>query len=254
MLSSFLTDLGIRKGSVLMAHTGMSGIESISGTADLFQNMKDLDSTLTAKLGDSGTLLIPTFSYSFCNNKPFNPLRTGSRVGMFSNYFMKAESTQRSTHPIFSFAARGALAGKIVQNVSEDSFGWDSAFDRAGSLDTDIAFIGCDFNSCTFVHHIEQKFNADYRYLKEFKGNIIRDGKTTPSRATFFVRDLERNVENNFRTIGQELLDLKIMKSLTHGDFTAYLVNARDLFNYAWHRMLSDPYVFLESTPSRRAL
>ena len=48
-------------------------------------------------------IIVPSFTYSFTNNKPFDKANSISEVGLFSEIFRLQYSKHRTNDPIFSF-------------------------------------------------------------------------------------------------------------------------------------------------------
>lgn len=140
-------------------------------------------------IGEDGTFVVPTFSYSFTKGQDFDPAQTPSVCGMLTDYVMHNEHALRSHHPDFSVAAIGVRAEELTNNVPANAFGADSFFERFEKLDGKI----CNFNfdaGSTFVHYVERTINVPYRYDKKFYGTIIVDGVNKPSHSINFVHDL----------------------------------------------------------------
>ncbi len=67
-----LQAIGVKEGDVIFVHSDMSAFGKIAaeGSAQLLGNLVE---TLRRAVGETGTLVMPTFSYSFCKNEPFDP-------------------------------------------------------------------------------------------------------------------------------------------------------------------------------------
>jgi len=104
-IKKILSQSGIKKGDTLMLH-GNAGV-----SASIISNKKNkLDiifNEIIDYLGNKGTILIPTFTYNFCDNKNFNIKKTKSQLGLFSETFRLKKNIKRTSHPIFSFAIYG---------------------------------------------------------------------------------------------------------------------------------------------------
>ena len=57
---------------------------------------------LLKRIGKSGTLLIPTYNYKFTNGIVYDPKKSLSQVGSFSNYLIKHHSKNRTYEPVFN--------------------------------------------------------------------------------------------------------------------------------------------------------
>ena len=118
---------GVNQGDSLMLHSDaifLAQLKSMTKT-EKFEMFFDLMKSI---LGDNGTLIIPTFSYSPMNNEVFDNNKTQSRVGSISEFFRGLPDVKRSYDPIFSVSVRGKLVKEFMSAKIEDSFGKNSVF------------------------------------------------------------------------------------------------------------------------------
>jgi len=160
-------------------------------TAD--QRFDVLFAALEEVLGPDGTLVMPTFTYSFTKGEPFDAAATPSTVGLLTEAFRSRPGVRRSRDPIFSVAARGPLADRFAAAATNDCFGPHSAFAILAAQDAWLACLGCSLDRLTFTHYVEQTAGVDYRYFKTFSGLCLDGGVETPASVRYFVRDLDRN-------------------------------------------------------------
>ena len=156
-----------------------------------------------------GLLMMPTYTYSFTKNEPFDVDGTPSTVGMLTEYFRRRPGVRRTAEPIFSSAVRGALPPAwehLFEARDVTCFGEDSIFACLYELDAKLVLFGVSFEFCTYVYLVEQRLEVPYRYLKDFSGEIVLDGTTTPAVARYYVRKLDEDVENTFTPLSTELL------------------------------------------------
>lgn len=182
-------DIGLKKGDVVFCHSnvGFLGCPEEAKNPETIFNFV-LESFFDV-MGNEGTLVIPTFSYSFCQGKDFDIKNTPSTVGVFTEFVRKHPKSVRSLEPLFSVSAIGPKASKLLSNLSSESFGKDSIWDRLLKEDAAVLNIGIGVG-CTFIHYVEQMLNVPYRYKKLFTGNVIVDGKKSKRGIIYFVRDL----------------------------------------------------------------
>ena len=147
-------------------------------------------------IGEEGTLLIPTYNWGFCQGKPFDYNKTPSKTGAIGNAALRRKDFIRTKHPIYSFAVWGKDADKLVAMENIESFGPDSPFAYLEQVNAKNVFIGASLrNSFTYIHYIEQKLGAKYRYSKMFKSHYIDQNKVdTVKEYAMYVRDLELGV------------------------------------------------------------
>ena len=104
-----LIEAGLKRGDAILGHFSLSRFGYIEGGADA------LIDTLLDLLGPEGTLMMPTFTFSWLGHQPYNPTETPSRVGAVTDRFWRHPEAQRSLHPTHSFAAIGPLATSLLE-------------------------------------------------------------------------------------------------------------------------------------------
>ncbi|WP_257936394.1 AAC(3) family N-acetyltransferase [Campylobacter lari] len=148
-------------------------------------------------IGKEGTLIMPTFTYSFCNNKDYDKLRSKTKVGILNEFFRQQIGVKRTNDPIFSFAVKGAKEDLFLQDY-DSCFGENSVFDILTKNNGKIILFGNKNLGITYVHYIEEKAKIRHRYFKEFSGYIINEkGIKTKKSIKYFVRDLKQNLLND---------------------------------------------------------
>ena len=85
-----------------------------------------------------GTLVIPSFTYSFNRNESFDVDRTKSSLGNFSESFRKMDDVTRTRQPIFSFCSLGKHSELFCSSDITDCFGELSGFGLLHSLNAKL--------------------------------------------------------------------------------------------------------------------
>jgi len=201
------------------------------------------------------TLIMPTFTYSFCKTGIFNVQKSRSEVGLFSEYFREKCGNFRSDHPILSVCGKGKLAKDIINNISKSGTGDGSVFERLFVFDAKILFLGADFiKTCTFNHYTEQFLKVNYRYSKYFSGKVINKDKTTNDSWEFYVKNTEvlkfKDLSHN-KYFEKDLVKNKILKKYMVDNFEIGLCSSRDLFSFVKKKMNKNIYYILGSKPQK---
>jgi aminoglycoside 3-N-acetyltransferase len=245
-----LHSAGVLLGDVVLVHSDTDILGPLLDQSEPVERFRVLETALLESVGPEGTILVPTFTYSFCRGRSFDPERRNSATGMFTNYFRRRENAYRSLHPVFSFAAIGAKAKELTENVSKYGFGAGSVFDRLVTEDAKVVCFNVPFQQCcTFVHYIEEMHGVDYRYMKTFKGKIILGGEETEAEAVNYVRDLDRNVNSNFDAFADLLAVHKILRSAPILGGNIYLYTCRETFELGKKALTEKPYILLAAAP-----
>jgi aminoglycoside 3-N-acetyltransferase len=200
-------------------------------------------------IGEKGTLIAPTFTYSFCKNEIYDPDNTPSTVGLFTEELRKRKDAFRSIHPIFSIAAIGKRAEELTSNLSKNSFGKGSIYDKLSKIkNSKYVILGVDYFSCTQVHYIEEILKAPYRYVKKFKGKIKNKNKVYNDEYEFYVRPLDKNIIPSFDKIERYLLEKGFMKKVQLGNAFVSVAKISDICSEGIKMFKKDPACFLKET------
>ncbi|MEG3618307.1 AAC(3) family N-acetyltransferase [Magnetovibrio sp. PR-2] len=147
--------------------------------------------TLLHRLGDQATVIVPTFSMSFPDQKVFDVRETASMSGAFGGLLVKRYPQNRLAHPFYSFAAFGSRAPALLSTHFKHSTGAGSVFEWVMEHDVELVCIGHHFvKSLTGIHHAEEEAGVDYRYRKTFCGRVVGMDEETDVDCSFFVREL----------------------------------------------------------------
>ncbi|MBT4837950.1 MAG: hypothetical protein HON94_11455 [Methylococcales bacterium] len=168
--------------------------------------------SLIQKVGNTGTLLFPTFNWGFCRGETFDIKQTKSETGSLSQLALARQDFQRTQHPIYSFSVTGKLTDKLVSLDNKSAFGSDSPFGLLTKHHAKMLIIGIEYNhSLTYVHHVEELTGVPYRSIKNFQAPYIdKTGDKNIKEYSMYVRRLEAGIINNLNPIGQILEDKKI--------------------------------------------
>lgn len=131
-------------------------------------------STLKKIMKDK-TLIVPTFSFDFCDTGTYSVLNSSTFCGGVSQLFLKEKDVERTMFPpMHNVAVWGKLKPVLTQKNYTSSFGQNSLFEDLNSYKTAVLLIDCSFDDgVPFVHCLEDKYQSSYRYEKVFNGKII---------------------------------------------------------------------------------
>ena len=181
-----LRKLGIVPGDNLFLHTNIGFFGRMKNVTSSEELCKEVFEALKSVVTDSGTIVLPAFSYSFFRDEVFNPSTTRSDCGILSEYALKQDDTRRSLDPNFSVVAWGRLAEEFTNNWAHESFGPDSFWSRI--LAREGKLVCMNHSGSTFVHYVEKSNSVPYRYNKAFNGIIeLNDGTKWKDYAVHFV-------------------------------------------------------------------
>ena len=236
-----LLSIGVGPGSVALVHPDAIVAAQFPTMRDE-QRLDRLIEAIEAAIGSDGTLVMPTFSYSFTKGESFDICNTPSAVGMVTERFRTRPGVRRTADPIFSFACRGPLAQELCAIPVTECFGAESVFAAFHRLDTHIICLGCSLSRATFVHYVETTHGVEYRYKKIFSGKVISPrGEPRECSVVYHVRDLARKTDTDLRRLQKRLAHSGKLRSAGVGRSRILAVTASDLFDTAWKMLDEDP-------------
>ncbi|MEA2359016.1 MAG: aminoglycoside 3-N-acetyltransferase [Solirubrobacteraceae bacterium] len=250
-----LRRLGVGRRDTLWVHAGLQTALKMEGTTPaekVATVLRGLDRTVA-----EGTLVIPTFTYSFARGEDYDVASSPSTVGVLGERFRHLPGVVRTADPMFSAAVRGPLrrpwASRLLEVRDTDCFGARSVFAYLREVDARLLFLGVGFGYCTFVHHVEQRLRVPYRSFKDFAG-VVRDGdRAVRTTARYFVRDLESDVESLFGPLGDALLESGAARRATlPGGPALLLTSARAVEAETVRRVRERPDFLLRRGHERR--
>lgn len=243
-ITDSFSKLDIFPGDTVFVH-GDAGVSVQYSDVDPQNRLEHLFKEIISYIGISGTLVVPTFSYSFTKNEDFDPLTTPSEIGLFSNSFLGMNGVKRSLNPIFSVAAIGRNAQLFSSSNIKDCFGEGTAFDLLMSTNAVSVCLGCNLKNMTFVHYVEQKKKVKYRHLKSFEGNIIINKEKHKIKTTYFVRDLNNESKLELSFFKNECVKKRKLLTGNFGRFPTYAIRVRDYYEIASQLIDKNPYALI---------
>lgn len=234
--------VGLEAGDIVLVHSSYNSFGGVEGGPQAV-----IDALLEV-LTPAGTLIMPTFNFGFNQGEPWDVNATPSRMGILTELVRLNPESRRVFHPFYSFAILGKLKDELAAVRYKDSYGPDSIFARLRKLDGKIMIIGLSYNhSMTFFHHIEQTQGVDYRYLKEFTGQVTDEtGRTYTDTFTMFVRDLDKGVLTAVDPMGEVLEQRGIVKIQKIGNADVKLMKANDVFHVTVEEMKKNPHLLYQ--------
>jgi len=233
-----LETAGIYRGDTLMIHGDASVASQLSSIPKGFR-LDTLFNEIIDYLGSEGTLIVPSFSYSFTRGEIFKVNSSEGRVGLFSEAFRRKFPNLRTRHPIFSVVVFGKYKDLYLNATIEDCFGEGTIFDLLYKQNAKLMNLGCDL-MMTFTHYVEQDFGVTYRYFKEFRGNIVDEQTILNNvKCRYFVGDLNIRYSLNLNRLKEILLFEDVLQIVPFDRVASYTVSAKNYFKIAT-KMLHD--------------
>jgi len=246
-----LGKVGIKNGDTIFVHSDVSVFGKLAFPLGRELLLGALVEVLKRAVGREGTLIMPTFTYSFCKGEIYDIDKSRSTVGALTEFFRNQSGVKRNFQPIFSVAAWGKNKANYLK-TGKDSSGKDSIFDKLLKGKGKIVFFGASFQSCTFLHFVEQTQGVPYRHLKTFRGWIKNKQEKYRDECVFLVRNLNQEIIKDTSKLERHLNRKKLIKRVGLGTGEILAVNVTDLFREATRMLKRNAYYFLKGKPNEK--
>src|SRR5574339_1246370 len=232
-------ELGVEPGDALLVHSSYKSFGPVEG------GPQTVIRALEAALGPQGTLIMPTFNFDFNKGAPWDVRSTPSKMGVLTELVRQDPRTKRVFHPFYSFAILGKHAEMLGGLRYKSAYERNSVFGKLRDLDGKIMIIGLSYNnSMTFFHHIEQMEGVDYRFLKQFTGQVNdENGNTYTDTFEMLVRDIDKGVMTMVDPMGALMEEAGIIKIRKIGDADVKLMKANEVYEFTAREMRRDPHL-----------
>ena len=193
------------------------------------------------------TICMPTFTFSFCNGKDYDPAKSASKMGALNEYFRKQVGVLRSVDPQMSTALLGEDKD-LVLNIGHSSCGANSTFDKLRHRNgVKFLFIGPKIGDCmTYMHYLEWLYGVDYRYERVFRGNISINGVTSVVEYDLFCRYEGVTPNNGSYIYEQKMYDNGIAQITYLGDGHISIVEEKAASEAYKQILLENPSFFVD--------
>lgn len=221
----------IHEGDIIYVVSDIFGLAK-----SVMQNNEDFDldiflDTIIAKVGESGTVLIPTFNWDFCKGRTFDYDKTPSMTGALGNSALKRDDFVRTKHPIYSFCVWGADSDLLFQMDPENSFGEGTIFEYMIERSAKAFVIDLpSMEGISVNHHVEQMVGVPYRYKKTFTaGYIDWHQEETLKSYSMYVRNYDYEPEEYLEPMNHLLESLNISETTMINNIPFRVVRIKEM-------------------------
>ena len=240
--------LGLKKGDNIFATTGLGFLGNCI-EADNINSLCDIHlKALLEIIGEEGTLIVPTYSYTFGETDPiniatFDIINTKAKIGPFPNFVLKDKTFSRSIDPMVSITCKGANSSNIISNIPRNSYGHNSVFERMLEINTKCLSIGLGPNWTPFIHYLDYIVSSEFRYDKLFYGKIkLKDSIIRETFWTYSVPVRLKNTNGDCRKLGYLAEKRGIWKSTLLAKGSIYACNYKEYFEFSKDFIKHDPW------------
>ena len=240
-IAKILRAVGLKTGDSVFVHSNIGMFGRLKEAATKHDYFRYFIEAFQKVIGERGTLVIPTFSYSYCKGEVFNRITTPSTLGYFSEEFRKEPCSIRSEDPNFSVAAQGNLADYYTSYPSKYSFDGDCFWERFRKKEG----VFCNLNFqlyLTYIIYVEHQLKVPYRFDKPFDGQSIKVNGLVPDTYYHFVYDLEKpETGPQYDKFSQKAVESRIAAEEKLGRGTITFITAENAFDFIEHEIEKDP-------------
>lgn len=244
-----LCAIGIRRADTIFVHVSLDTLGQPKDCSSSEQVHQVLLDGLQTVIGEEGTILVPTYSFSFCKQQVFDVDNTPTTGGPWSTsadfleFFRKLPGAVRSADPIHSVAGLGPKAEELLTNLPNTCFGKDSVCERLMKAGGKLCMIGVDLEEATFRHYVEELAHVPFRFKKLFTGHI-RDGeKLRKAGWVYNVRILSDNGYPQCPDLERKAIASGKCRVARLGGGDLKAIDCNDYFDLIMHELAADPWL-----------
>ncbi len=243
-----LEGLGIMVGDIVYFSTGFGFL----GKAEGVQSSSDLNKlfyeSIRKVLGPEGTILVPTYSYTFGRSLAselaiFDPLETKSETGPFPEFFRQQGGVSRSLDPMVSISGIGPEFASLIRDLPPTSYGTGCVFDRLTKMNAKICNIGLGSNWVPFLHHADWLAKVSYRYDKQFFGKIVDGDKLYQQAWVYAVPVSRTDTASHGYRLGDMAEKAGVWAWASLGRGRVYAASYKELFDFTVENLNKDPWL-----------
>jgi aminoglycoside 3-N-acetyltransferase len=263
-LLEYLQGIGVEKGTLVMVHTGIGGLE-LTGIAPpslggLLTNAKLLLDGLLDLVGPEGTLVMPTHALyqtsSLDNiNAPnaviiYDPRKSPCYVGLVNELFRRRKGVKRSLFPYNMLAASGRLADELLKdNLNErrpSPHGVDSGYFRFCQKNGLIVSIGVPLRRCMTIGHVVEETRPNWPVNSFFEDRrywVVQNGeaKEWTVRQT---RSVFAKYCSCWMKVGRDLVSDGVVHEGNVGTVVVDWARAKEVYDFYYRKTETWPYPY----------
>ena len=85
-IETALRSAGVSRGDVIMVHSDVGAFGKLGNVLDRKKFLQEILEAFLGVITEAGTLIVPTYTYSFCRKEVFVVKKSTSDTGLFSEF------------------------------------------------------------------------------------------------------------------------------------------------------------------------
>jgi aminopeptidase-like protein/aminoglycoside N3'-acetyltransferase len=250
-LRDALDTLGVREGDVLLVHADLDALRTATGheraPADAWHAA--VLGALRDAVGEAGTVLVPTYTFSFCRGESFETEATPTSGGPWSpcadflEYARTRRGAVRSPDPIHSVAGLGPRVAELLLDAEPTCFGPGSVFRRLVEADAVVCLIGLPLEEATVRLCAEEEAAVPFRYRKLFTGVMRERGAERQRGWLSHVRLLAEEAALDCARLERMARADGVCRAARAAGVEVLAVRARAYHEYVLRALRADPWL-----------
>lgn len=193
-------------------------------------------------------LIVPTFTYSFCNGEDYNVSTSKTSMGALNEFIRKRKGRYRTLDPLLSLSVPEEMKSRFAC-ISEHSLGEGSGLDVLHHTDgVKFLFFGARLGNCfTYVHYVEKMLDVRYRFDMPFEGNITDENTNTFHQRQYMHTACKGVKPAEYYYFEDEMENRGLLKKIPLADSTISCISEKDAYREIAGKINSDINYFLQT-------
>jgi aminoglycoside 3-N-acetyltransferase len=241
-LANAISEVGVGEGDTVALNVSIGRLGLPEGASDIPGIARLVLDAFHEVIGDSGTLIVPTYTYSIGRGEVYEVETTPSAVGEFTEFSRHQPGSLRSRDPMLSNAGCGPRAEAILRNISRSCCGEGSVFHNLRARDAKICTLGLGLYYATFIQHIEEMSGAPFRMHKNFTGIVMEHGVKSEETWTYYAVPYLANCAPDPLAMEKRAREAGIVRIARVGRGQIMCVDANTYFEFGVRELKRDPW------------
>tara|TARA_A100001011_G_scaffold344017_1_gene378767 strand:- start:6468 stop:7325 length:858 start_codon:yes stop_codon:yes gene_type:complete len=238
---------------VLYIHSGMQfGMPNLElSRSELLDSLANILYKLNVQ-----TLIMPSYTFSFCNDEVFDIALTRSSMGALNEHLRIKHNWNRSHDPLMSNILFGDKQ-ELIKDIGKNSIGERSTFDllAKSGLKVKFLFLGPRVHDCfTYMHYLEAMEKVPYRYNYDFEGVVVDGEHQYVDKYSLFIRDEGVEAGGGAKIYENIMIERKLAKYKVLGGGAITVLDIESAQNMYIELLRESPNFYIEevfNTPFR---
>lgn len=227
-LKRAMLEIGVARGDLLFCHSNVGFFGKLDRSvkkSDYFNMILD---QIVECIGPTGTLVLPSYTYSAPEKKLFTLSESPKFVGAFAQHYVGSKYFIRTVDPNVSVLVLGKLASSLQHISGFSPYSSYGLFDFLHTKGVKIFNINLDAGS-TLIHLYEKRHAVKYRFMKSFYSPINITGTQETVESQLYVADRSFNGSTaNFSRFGRNASATGLYKTKSVGRGFVGMIKSSD--------------------------